>query len=167
MQWRVSPSFPDYEVSEYGEVRRCRKAWKGTQVGRLMTAYVRADGYRMYILRREGKSYHPRAHQLVAEAFIGPKPFDGAEVCHNDGSRNNDHHSNLRWDTRSANHLDRRAHGTIGGEHHPSAKLTANQVADVKFLRSEGYLQREIGYIVGTTQHNVSRILAGKRWAHV
>lgn len=23
-EWRESPSFPDYEVSEYGDVRRCR-----------------------------------------------------------------------------------------------------------------------------------------------
>ena len=25
MEWRESPSFPCYEVSEFGDVRRCRK----------------------------------------------------------------------------------------------------------------------------------------------
>ena len=25
IEWRESPSFPCYEVSEYGDVRRCRK----------------------------------------------------------------------------------------------------------------------------------------------
>jgi hypothetical protein len=40
----------------------------------------------------------------------GPAPFEGAEVCHNDGVSSNDHHSNLRWDSHASNMLDASKH---------------------------------------------------------
>lgn len=50
-EWRVVPSFPCYEVSESGDVRRCKPGIRGGEVGKVMKPYVREDGYRMYILR--------------------------------------------------------------------------------------------------------------------
>jgi hypothetical protein len=50
-------------------------------------------------------------HQLVMEAFVGPRP-EGMEVCHFDGDPANNHLANLRYDTRRANNLDRVRHGT-------------------------------------------------------
>jgi HNH endonuclease/NUMOD4 motif len=167
VEWRSIPSFPDYEVSEFGEVRRARKSWRGTEVGRIMKPYRRPDGYNMYILREGGRSWHPRAHQLVAEAFLGPRPFEGVEVCHNDGSRDNDHYSNLRWDTRSANHLDRRAHGTAPwGERAPQAKLIAADVANIRERCASGELQRAVAVDFDVAQGQVSRIVRGAHWAH-
>ena len=60
MEWRESPSFPCYEVSEFGDVRRCRKGIRGGIIGKVMKAYVRKDGYRMFILRRDEVSNRPR-----------------------------------------------------------------------------------------------------------
>lgn len=51
-----------------------------------------------------------KAHQLVALTFIGPPPFEGAEVCHKDGFHHNNHYSNLRWDTHAANMIDASKH---------------------------------------------------------
>lgn len=113
MEWRVSPSFPEYEVSEYGQLRRCVRA-PGGVVGRLLKGYVRPDGYLMYILRRDGRSWHPRAHQLVLEAFVGPKPFPKAEGRHKDGLRVHDHYSNLEWGSRTDNANDRVRDGRGG-----------------------------------------------------
>lgn len=165
-EWRICPNFPDYEVSERGDVRRLTPA-KGAVVGKVMTPYVREDGYCMFILRRDEKSFHKKAHQLVAEAFIGPKPFDGAEVCHIDGSRCNDHYSNLRWGTSADNKADMVLHGTrrVGSRHH-NAKFTEADIAEMFRLRREGMLQREIGERFGMRQADVSRILTGKRWKH-
>jgi len=42
----------------------------------------------------------------VALAFIGPPPFEGAEVCHKDGFHHNNHYSNLRWGTQASNAND-------------------------------------------------------------
>ncbi len=164
MEWRVIPSFPDYEVSEDGIVRRLTPA-KGAVAGRVLRSYLRPDGYRQYILRKSETSYHPRAHQLVADAFLGPKPFPGAEVCHNDGSRDKDHWSNLRWDTRSANHLDKRLHGTDnGGEKHFWAKLTTDNVREIRGRYQLGETQKSLATEFGVRQGHVSRIVRGERW---
>jgi hypothetical protein len=41
--------------------------------------------------------------RLVAEAFLGPSPFDGAIVLHVDEDSTNNRPSNLRWGTRREN----------------------------------------------------------------
>ena len=45
-------------------------------------------------------------HQLVAEAFLPPKPFAGAEVRHRNGDHRNNSAANLEWGTRSENTED-------------------------------------------------------------
>jgi hypothetical protein len=65
IEWRAIPGFDNYEVSEYGDVRRCKTA-RGGQVGKLLKGWIRADGYRMYDMRRDGRTIHRKAHQLVA-----------------------------------------------------------------------------------------------------
>jgi hypothetical protein len=50
-------------------------------------------------------------HQLVLEAFVGPRPR-GMESCHNNGNQTDNRLVNLRWDTKSENNLDRVRHGT-------------------------------------------------------
>lgn len=163
MEWRSVPSFPDYEVSEFGDVRRAVAA-KGSRIGKQLKPWVRDDGYRMFILRRDGRSLHRKAHQLVAEAFHGSEPFPSAEVCHNDGTRSNDHFSNLRWGTRAENHADKVAHGTAPrGENQGAHKLTAAQVEEIKAAVWGGELQRVVAERFGVRQPQVSRIMAGKR----
>ena len=166
MEWRKTDRFPCYEVSEYGAVRRATKGIRGGIVGKVLKPYLREDGYDMYILREGNKSYHAKAHQLVAEAFIGKKPFDGAEVCHFDGTRTNDHYSNLRWDTRSGNNADKVRHGTSNhGEANWNAKITKDAVEEIKRrYKAGGISQRELGDEFGIQQPHVSRILSGKRW---
>ncbi|TIU71779.1 MAG: HNH endonuclease [Mesorhizobium sp.] len=165
MEWRISPSFPAYEVSENGDVRRCARGLRGGAVGKVMKAYVRADGYRMYILRRDNKSFHRKAHQLVAEAFVGPKPFPEAEVRHWDGTRTNDHFSNLLWGTRAENRADAVRHGTLlRGERAPRAKLTMDQARQIRELAKTGLAQWKIGERFGVAQNCVSRVVREVRY---
>lgn len=98
MIWKPIPGFLDYEVSEHGDVRR--------GPGRLKPERTNGNGRKRFSLSKGGRLYRMKAHQLVALAFLGPPPFEGAEVCHNDGFHHNNHHSNLRWDTHSANVAD-------------------------------------------------------------
>lgn len=96
--WKTVPNFHEYEVSEYGEAR------KGDYL--LKPELVHGSGRKRYSLTKNGRTYRFKAHQLVALAFIGPKPFEGAEVCHADGFEHNNHYSNLRWDSRAGNVAD-------------------------------------------------------------
>ncbi len=98
MLWKEVPGFPGYEVSEHGDVRR------GTK--RLKPERVQGSGRKRFGLSKGGRLYRLHAAHLVALAFIGPKPFDAAEVCHNDSFEHNNHYSNLRWDTRRGNVAD-------------------------------------------------------------
>ena len=101
-EWKPVPDFPDYEVSENGDVRRDGK--------HLRAERVHGNGRKRFALSKCARQYRFKASQLVALAFIGPSPFDGAEVCHNDGFEHNNHYSNLRWDSRAANAADTYKH---------------------------------------------------------
>lgn len=171
IEWRIIPSFDSYEVSEYGQVRRIKLGINGkgagTFIGKVMKPYVREDGYDMYILRKNNKSFHKKAHQLVCETFISPKPEDKTEVCHADGTRTNNHWTNLRWGTSKENKSDMVAHGTrLCGEKSGNAKLRVEDVVEIKKLASAGMLHRVIAEKYGVRQPAISRIVSGERWKH-
>ncbi len=76
--------------------------------------------------------------RIVLVAFVGPCP-ERMECCHNDGDETNNRLANLRWDTHSANLLDKRRHGTMPcGERHPKAKLSDMDIAEILRLGQAG-----------------------------
>lgn len=117
-QWRPIPRYAGlYEVSDLGRVRGIDRVVirsngnPKTIPGTLRTQSIRKNGYASVTLSDHGKKRAELVHRLVLEAFVGPAQ-DSEEACHGDGDRSNNALTNLRWDTRSANHLDRRLHGT-------------------------------------------------------
>jgi hypothetical protein len=110
-EWRQSPSLPEYMVSSWGRVMRIpyeapmpyggvRKyggePWYGVQASARKGAQVK----RMIFVFR-GKTY--KVHQLVCEAFHGPKPFPEAVVMHADDNGCNNRPGNLSWGTQKQN----------------------------------------------------------------
>ena len=158
-EWRTLAWLPGYEISEDGDV------WNG---GRLLDGCIEPQGYRVYKLTTPGvgkKIY--KAHRLVCEAFHGPPPdAERIEVAHNDGSRANNHYSNLRWASRWENNFDRYKHGTcVSGEGNPRNKLTWEQVCEIRDnytgMRGERVaLARKYGVSMGC----IAGILSGKNW---
>lgn len=107
-----------YEVSDRGNVRSLPRVVVDAdgrtypRGGQRLTPHNRGGrGYLFVGMSREGKVTHRPVHQLVLEAFTGPRTH-GQEACHNDGNPSNNLAGNLRWGTRSENALDRVAHGT-------------------------------------------------------
>ncbi|WP_083885199.1 NUMOD4 motif-containing HNH endonuclease [Nocardia thailandica] len=107
-----------YEVSDAGRVRsldrlvRCRGGALRTSRGQILAPIgINALGHVSVHLASRGKSTATLVHRIVAIAFLGG-PFEGMEVCHNDGDPRNNAVSNLRWDSHSENQRDRRRHGT-------------------------------------------------------
>lgn len=128
MIWKPIPGFLDYEVSEHGDV--CRGP------ARLTPERTKGNGRKRFGLSKGGRLFRMKAHQLVALAFIGPPPFEGAEVCHKDGFHHNNHYSNLRWDTHASNVIDAAQH-RIERKSRSTRPLTKQQVLSaeaVKFL---------------------------------
>ena len=117
MEWRAVVGYEGlYEVSDSGAVRSLdrikRNRWGDyTQRGRILKAATTKDGYPIVALMRDGELKSHRVHVLVLAAFVGPRP-DGLQACHFDGDPSNNRIENLRWDTGSANTLDKIRHGT-------------------------------------------------------
>jgi hypothetical protein len=108
------------------------------------------------------------AHRVSYEMANGLIP-DDLQVCHhcdNPSCVNPDH---LFLGTNSDNVADCISKGRqTRGSSHPVAKLTEQQVLDIRTKYASGlFLQREIAAEYGITQDNVSYIIHRKTWKHI
>lgn len=96
-RWLPIPGYDNYQVSDLGRVRGCKKVLKPQRHSR--TRYWHVSLY------RNGSVQTRLIHQLVLEAFVGPRPA-GCECLHADDNAANNQLSNLRYGSRSANRYD-------------------------------------------------------------
>ena len=116
--WKRVPSEPGVLASSHGRVvlqpgyaplpnGGFRTYLPEPRVGQVSRASKSAKHEFMLIMLRRGegpKRQAPRkVHQLVCEAFHGPKPFDSAVVIHLDENALNNRADNLRWGTQKEN----------------------------------------------------------------
>ena len=155
--WVPVGGFFGYFVSSNGKVCSSRKGG----ALKLMTFEIDKDGYSRVGLRNDdGKTVHCLVHRLVALNFI-PCSDTSLTVAHNDGSKNNNCVSNLRWASIRENHEDKKKHGTWqSGERHPMCKYSDMDVTSVKDLLK---MSNRLSVISKTTGLPVSFIFDVKR----
>ena len=86
-----------YKISEHGEVL-------STKRNKILKPYRHHKGYVCVSLNRKGRKKNHYVHRLVGEAFLEPPENDNQDqINHIDGSKNNNHFSNLEWTTPSEN----------------------------------------------------------------
>jgi hypothetical protein len=113
-EWRQIPGAEFvYSVSSFGRVRRDTPTVHGP-AGRLLKPQ-KGEKYLQVRLAVFGAIRSRRIHNLVAAAFIGPRPF-GYQVNHIDGDKHNNRADNLEYLTkleneRHAARLGLKAHG--------------------------------------------------------
>ncbi len=139
----------------------------------MLTLAPHSAGYVAVTLQEDRVSVGRLVHRLVAEAFHGPIPA-GQEVNHIDGVKTNNRPSNLEYVTRQQNirHAMRIGLMHLGGEEHPTAVLTADQVSEIrrryvpggKWQGGPGYKALAAEY--GVTWEAVRNIIKGRAWAH-
>lgn len=122
-------------------------------------------------------------HQLVLLAFIGPPPI-GQEVRHLNGVASDNRLENLAYGTKKENVDDSRRHGTLQAkgalvsaskkgistvwcENHGMAKLTADEVRNMKQDFKNGMNTAEAGRKYRISQAHASKIRAGQAWARL
>lgn len=90
--WEVLWCDDDYEISNYGDIRRI-------ETGRLLRKHMNiSNGYEQVSLH--GRLYY--VHKLVAETFLMNSVITSdMVVTHLDGDTRNNHVDNLKWCTRS------------------------------------------------------------------
>lgn len=174
MIWKEVPGFPDFAVSENGDVRRVGATAKRNtnyavprDVTQCLSGKTSGNYLRVSLQRPDGKHTDVRVHQVVARAFLGPAPSPTHEVAHNDGNRFNNHYSNLRWATAAENIADKVIHGSHKGVRNRKAKVTPEAVHEIRRLSAEGQSRTRLAVVYGLTPSTVSKIVHGQTWGHV
>ena len=131
------------------------------------TARKTEEGYGQ--MRFEGKAL--RAHRVSYELFNGPIP-DGMFVLHScdDPSCVNPDHLHLGNDSmniREAYQRKRRIPLPSYGESNKHAKLTEDQVLEIRKLVAEGRTRASVVKQFGVSKSQVANIVTKKQWGHV
>jgi hypothetical protein len=166
MIWKVCESYPDYEVSEAGDVRRltsrtCAKA------GYVLRPWLRC-GYPCVNIGNKFVS----VHRLVATAYLPSDP-GRTEVNHKNGIRTDNRVENLEWATRKEN--AQHAHDTwlqdCRGEKNGQAKLTPEQVMEIRSVTNPGGnpygTAARLARKYGVSARAVSHVIRRERWTHL
>lgn len=119
-----------------------------------------------------GQIYHDGkvayVHRIACEHQHGEAPIDKPQVRHScgrggDGCVNPMH---LDWGDQSANEADKVAHGTSNrGERQHNAKLTAEDVRQIRRLVTAGRGDQQIAELYGVHKTNIRAIRTGQSWA--
>jgi hypothetical protein len=114
------------------------------------------------------------AHRVVYELVIGPIPEGegphGTCVCHRCDNRKCVNPKHLFLGSQKENVRDRDEKGRaarLKGEAHGRAKLTADQVREIRRLRAEGLTLKIIADMFGVHLSQISNVVRGKQWAHL
>jgi len=162
MTWKKVANWPAYEVSDRGEVRsyweRAGQKWSIGQAPRLMVPGKSGTGYLTVTLSHAGRRRTRYVHDLVAEAFLGPRPV-GQYVCHRNSIPTDNRASNLRYDSASGNAADAARLGP-----HPS--LSRQQVELMRLRYQNQHSYADIAREFHTTPEKVRRAMLGLHKAY-
>lgn len=170
-EWREVPGWPDYAVSNFGQVKRIVRPKRGRgRVGALLKARVPGGGsYPAINLSLDGISTQWYVHRLVARAFIGPCPI-GQEVNHIDGNKTNPRLDNIEYVTRSENqlHAFQRGLNSRKGERNQKAVVTASDVLAIRAEYTGAYGQcAALARRYGVSHAAMQDIVHGRNWPHL
>lgn len=151
-----------YKVSNYGRVF----GKKGELKQRL-----NPDGYlEVTVGKLKGGRTSRRVHRIVAETFL-PNPNNLPEVNHKDYNRANPRLDNLEWTDRVTNirySSDKgRYRNNKRGSKNGRAKLTNDQVVEIRKLFKSGVSIYRIAKDYNAGWSTISHIVKGETWTHM
>lgn len=166
-----------YQASVDGYIRsvdrKIKSGEKGYRIlkGRVLKQTLNNSNYNYISISINGIVKKELVHRLICETFhknINNKPC----VNHIDGNKNNNHKDNLEWVTYSENHRHGFDNGLmkspgLKGERNPAAKLTNEQVKEIRRLLYSSYKSREIEYKFNISKTIVSRIKLNKTYKDI
>lgn len=148
-----------YEVSSDGRVR-CVE-------GRELGQWANDAGYLLVRLSRP--RCIRRVHRLVARAFL-PNPQNLPVVNHKDHVRSHNDVANLEWCTqrenlRHAERAGRMPRDYWVGRRSPNARLTGEQVAQIREIRRTGASLQTLARAFGVSKRAIGRVVSGETYA--
>ena len=133
------------------------------------TAATSHNGYGVFGTGERENKQMRRAHRLAYAAEFGPIP-DGMQVLHKCDCRacvNPDH---LFLGTPADNMIDKINKGRGSGpqgEAHPKAKLTEDDVREIRRRAAAGEMYKDLAAEFGIARSGVSEMVNRKTWRHV
>ena len=121
------------------------------------------DGYGVVWIDGKPRS----AHIMACEREHGARPagMTASHLCGNNLCINRRH---LIWETFKDNLRRRREHGTDPtGARNPKAKLTDDDVREIRRRRAAGELGTTLAKEFGVTSTQIYTITSGKQWRHI
>ena len=131
-----------YKVSNMGRVKTFGRMCSANKGGErhvpevLKVLSKNARGYPIVSLSMLGKQKTPTLHRLVAMAFI-PNPHNKPQVNHIDGDKQNNHVSNLEWNTHQENitHAYKNGLRDNKGENNSNCRLSDETIAELRQMK--------------------------------
>jgi HNH endonuclease/NUMOD4 motif len=158
--WRPISGYPNYQVSRSGQVQSLTR-------NRLLAQVRGPRGYYTVNLYRNGRPRCCLVHRLVAAAFLGVIPA-GWQVNHMDGRKDNNCLDNLEIVTAEANRLHAQRKGLLRvGEANHKARLTENNVRDIRRMRAESVRVRYIARQYDVSERAIYLVCRRLTWKHV
>lgn len=138
----------------------------GTRNSRIVAQYSDDHGYLRVSLWRDGKRARVCVHRLVLRAFAGAPPL-GLESLHGKhGRHDNRWPENLSYGTASKNIGDdrRRDRTSNDGARHYKARLTWDQVAEIRRRLAAGETQASVATFYDALPTTIWKIAHGLSW---
>jgi hypothetical protein len=165
-QWKPVVGYEAYyEVSSFGRVKNVRR-------DRILRGYVNRQGFVGVSLSVPGRGHrNQHVQRLVVEAFLGPVPR-GHTVHHRNGNRTDNTLRNLVVATqtewyRLAAEMGLTTQAFGAGEKNIAAKLTAEEVREMRRLRGQGLSYRQLATRFGVAPGTAHRAATGCLWKSV
>jgi uncharacterized protein YerC len=155
-----------YRIEETGSVwARRRKYWRKLPV-------LMRNGTATVIVPDEGGKFRPqRLAALVLRTFVGPRPIGHEPYHFPDPDPSNNAVANLRWAPIGTSKLGRDPlpgrHPDERGERNPSARLTAEDIPEIRDMYRRGSTARDIALECGVSDSTIGQVLRGVTWGHV
>lgn len=138
------------------------------RLSRIMKLSPHRDGYLKINLCHNSVSKTVHIHQIVAAAFLGPRP-EGSQVNHINGGKTDNQVNNLEYTTvqRNAIHASELNLRPVG-EAINTAKLTTEDVKTIRQMyRPVACSYSKLASIYGVSKGTIANIVLGKTWKHI
>ena len=159
-EWKGIPGYDAYEISDTGLLRSNKK-----RESKILNGSATPPGYIQYKLigEEKGDFRYVYAQELVLELWDKERP-QGMWANHVDDDPGNNAIENLKWSSPKVTNATR---NLPLGEDKYFAKLTEQDVRDIRRKRKEGATYPALAEEYGMARDVLWRACMGKTWKHV
>ena len=166
-EWHPIPGYQGiYSASSIGRIRR-DLASSNTPAGHILKPNLTRCGYLVIGLCAGGRKTYHTVHSLIALTFIGARP-PGHQINHRDGIKLHNQIENLEYVTPKENKAHASGMGlSARGERCHKAKLTADDVREVRRLSGPEHSYSKLAARYGVTKGLIGMIKRRTIWTHI